>query len=93
MYVCLCFVCKTQEKCEDGCSAGSPGVPGLAGAKGEKGDQGKPGVTPLDSCDRVSLQRDVSVVELGLASKYDSPPQPESCAAAPCLPTVFVVVL
>lgn len=50
------FVCSiTQEECEGGCSQGLPGVPGMSGAKGEKGDEGKPGVTQLDSCDRVRL--------------------------------------
>lgn len=44
-----------QGGCGEGCSQGLPGVPGTAGAKGEKGDTGKPGVTPLDSCDRVRL--------------------------------------
>lgn len=42
-----------QEDCGEGCSQGLPGVPGMAGAKGEKGDIGKPGITPLDSCDKV----------------------------------------
>lgn len=51
LFVCACFT--TQEGCVGGCSQGLPGVPGMEGAKGEKGDQGKPGVTPLDSCDRV----------------------------------------
>lgn len=41
----------------EGCSQGLPGVPGMAGAKEEKGDSGKPGVTPMDSCDRVRLHR------------------------------------
>lgn len=41
----------------EGCSQGLPGVPGMAGGKEEKGDSGKPGVTPMDSCDRVRLYR------------------------------------
>lgn len=48
------FVCVVlQGDCGEGCSQGLPGVPGMAGAKGEKGDIGKPGITPLDSCDKV----------------------------------------
>lgn len=41
----------------EGCSQGLPGVPGMAGGKEEKGDSGKPGVTPMDSCDRVRFYR------------------------------------
>lgn len=41
----------------EGCSQGLPGVPGMASGKEEKGDSGKPGVTPMDSCDRVRLYR------------------------------------
>lgn len=57
MFLCLNnYLSTTQKGCEDGnCSIGIPGVPGTTGAKGEKGDQGKPGVTPLDSCDKVRL--------------------------------------
>lgn len=47
-----------QANCgSEGCSQGLPGVPGMAGGKEEKGDGGKPGVTPMDSCDRVRLHR------------------------------------
>ena len=68
---CLCIF--LQEGCGESCSQGSPGVPGMAGAKGEKGDDGKPGVTPLDSCDRVrvdvscwlSISRIIAVVTNG----------------------------
>lgn len=59
----FCFPCAVsspsvflQANCGgEGCSQGLPGVPGMAGAKEEKGDSGKPGVTPMDSCDRVRL--------------------------------------
>lgn len=47
----------------------------MAGAKGEKGDDGKPGVTPLDSCDRVRV--DFFLVETFSAS-LDDCPYPES---------------
>lgn len=68
----------TQEDCDGGCSQGLPGVPGMAGAKGEKGDQGKPGVTPLDSCDRVRFGGAWEfLVKIFSASLYDSP-NPES---------------
>lgn len=75
----LVFVCATTQKdCGEGCSKGLPGVPGMAGAKGEKGDEGKPGVTQLDSCDRVRLgERDSFLAETFSASLHNSP-TPES---------------
>lgn len=79
MRVSMCVHSITQQDCGDNCSQGLPGVPGLAGAKGEKGDEGKPGVTTLDSCDRVRLGGTGSFVSKHFQQSYDC--------------TVFVVVL
>lgn len=71
------FLCVfLQGDCGEGCSQGLPGVPGTAGDKGEKGDIGKPGVTPLDSCDKVRLWgTGSSSFKTFSASLYDSPYQ------------------